>query len=332
MDAMDHGSKQKVAELKMILRKMSLQACCALVLPEFQLSWRAVSQCIRNARLPMVPDSVARILSRHASKNMTLEELSDLVANLRLKLTATQSRTWHVIKLSSPIDEPLDIMSNDLTSRLTMNMKNVKVFKTMWPEIQSAKLNGFVYISIQMVSASKEGPILYLAIPSGLDVALVNTTRSGLLKICVRGLGYETFEDLALSGSDIDSLLHIYNNGNTRRAEHLSTLPEYKVLPVITRSGIDYTGRNYNELYAKEMLGPNPPILTKMKIESEKEFFAPKILNKKMKVKVTLHSDSVADTLCSWAKLSVLPPTSDLFHIFHKIKSNNFHYNPDDEL
>lgn len=54
-------------------------------LPEFGVRWREVSKAVRNARLPMQPASVARVLCRHVAKALTEEEVEDIVARLRLK-------------------------------------------------------------------------------------------------------------------------------------------------------------------------------------------------------------------------------------------------------
>lgn len=64
---------------------MSLETCCIAVIPEFGVKWRDVSQAVRNARLPMVPSSVARVLYRHAAKTLPQDELEDILGRLKLK-------------------------------------------------------------------------------------------------------------------------------------------------------------------------------------------------------------------------------------------------------
>lgn len=97
--------------------------------------------------------------------------------------------------------------------------------------------------------------------------------KNNKYKFYFSGLGYESFEDVSLSGQDIDSLFRIYNTGNTNRAEHLSGLPEYNPMPAITNSGIDYTGKNYDKLYVQQIVGPDPPVIKCLKIKAEKQYF-----------------------------------------------------------
>ncbi|CAG4969839.1 unnamed protein product [Colias eurytheme] len=325
---MQQVSKNKLLNLQNILTKMPIEVCCSLALPEFGLSWKDVSKAVRNSRLPMVPASFARVLCRFASKNMDTEELADLVARLRLKLIATQTRTWHVITLLEPhTDQPINVMSRALPSRVVQAIRAAKGHRNMRPQVQIDKLGDLVYISVQMLSDTKEGAILYIATPPGQPVAVVSSLHSGLVKTCVKALGYEKYEDAHLNGPDIHSLLRIYNTGNTDLADHLAGLPEYRVLPVVTKSGIDYTGRKYDEEYVQKVIGPDPPHLSKLTLTSEKDFFDPERLNKNMKLTLNLKSEDVAKSLYSWALKGAIAPTSELFHIFHKIKSNKITFN-----
>ncbi|XP_045508934.1 uncharacterized protein LOC123704591 [Colias croceus] len=315
--------KNKLLDLQSILTKMSVEVCCSLALPEFGVSWKDLSREVRNSRLPMVPASFAKLLCRIANKRMDAEQLADLVARLRLKLIATQTRTWHVITLLEPhTDQPVNVLSRALPSRVIQSIRAAKGHRNMWPEVQIDKLGDLVYISVQMKSDTKEGAILYIATPPGQPVAVVSSLHSGLVKTCVKALGYETYENAHLNGRDIHSLLRIYNTGNTDLADHLAGLPEYRVLPVVTKSGIDYTGRNYDEEYVQKIIGPDPPHLSKLTLTSEKDFFDPERLNKKMKLTLNLKSEDVAKSLFSWALKGAIAPTSELFTIFHKIKSN----------
>ncbi|XP_038221385.1 uncharacterized protein LOC119839237 [Zerene cesonia] len=321
-------TKNKILDLQSILTKMSLEVCCGLALPEFGVTWKDVSRAVRNSRLPMVPASFARVLCRFASKTMDAEELADLVARLRLKLIATQTRTWHVITLLDPhTDQPVNVLSRALPSRVIQALRTAKGPRNMRPEVQIDKLGDLVYISVQMTSEIKEGAVLYIATPPGQPVAVVSSLHSGLLKTCVKALGYEKYEDANLNGRDVHSLLRIYNTSNTDHADHLAGLPEYQVLPYVTKSGVDYTGRMYDEEYVKKIIGPDPPNLSKLTLTSERDFFDPERLNKKIKLTLNLRSEDVARTLHSWALKGAISPTSELFYIFHKIKSNKITFN-----
>nr|XP_026483162.1 uncharacterized protein LOC113391416 [Vanessa tameamea] len=329
---MQSTSKNKINELQMIISKMPLEICCVTVLPEFGVRWREMSRAVRNARLPMAPASVARVLCRHIGKSLPSDEIAEIVARLRLKLVATQRRTWHVIKLSEQIsDEPVNVLARLLPTRVVQALRAVKSQRFMKPEVQTVKLGDLIYISIQMMSDTREGSVLFVATPPGEPVALVSSLHSSLLRACVQGLGYKKFEDASLNGRDIHSLLRIYNTNHNEHPDFLASLPEYNILPITARSGIDYTGRKMDEEYASQILGPDPPQLARLTVSSEKEFFAPERLNKKMKLTLQLKSEDIAKTLQFWAAKGAILPTSDLFQIFHKIKSNKIHIEADDE-
>ena len=72
-------------ELQQIIARMPLEVFCATALPEFGVRWGELSKAVRNARLPMQPASVARVLCKHVSKALLAEELEDIVARLRLR-------------------------------------------------------------------------------------------------------------------------------------------------------------------------------------------------------------------------------------------------------
>lgn len=69
----------------------------------------------------------------------------------------------------------------------------------------------------------------------------------------------------------------MYNSNYTEHVDHLAAIPEYTVAPCVTRGGIDFTGRAADELYAKQALGPNPPSLSMLSIQTEKQFFNPEM-------------------------------------------------------
>lgn len=82
---------------------MPLEVFCVAALPEFGVRWRELSKAVRNARLPMQPASVARVLCRHISKALTVDEIEDIVARLRLKCKYIVFNTYLFIKLSHNI-------------------------------------------------------------------------------------------------------------------------------------------------------------------------------------------------------------------------------------
>ncbi|CAH2083778.1 unnamed protein product [Euphydryas editha] len=311
---------------------MSLELCCATVLPEFGLQWREVSRAVRNARLPMAPASVARVLCRHIGNSLTGDEIAEIVPRLRLKLIATQRRTWHVVQLSEQIiDEPVNVLTRRIPTRVIQALQEAKSRRFMTPEVQTHKLGDLIYISIQMMSDTRNGSILYVATPPGEPVALVSSLHSSLLRACIQALGYKKYEDASLNGHDKSSLLRIYNTNHNEHPNFLDSLPEYNIMPITVRNGIDYTGRKMDEEYASQILGPDPPQLSRLTVTAEKEFFAPERLNKKMKLTIQLKSEDIAKTLQYWAAKGAILPTSDLFQIFNKIKSNKIHIEDADE-
>ncbi|XP_059047617.1 uncharacterized protein LOC131843044 [Achroia grisella] len=310
---------------------MSLEVCCVTVLPEFGVRWREVSRHIRNSRLPMTSVSVARVLCRHAAKSLPEEEIEDIASRLRLKLAANQCRTWHVIELmEKETEEAISKQIHMLPSRVTQALSKCRS-KNMRPEVQTVLLGDLMYISVQLLSESKQGSVLFVATPPTEPVALVSSlSMTTLLKAVVEGLGYNKYEDANLYGKDIRSLLQIYDRKFTENADHLTEIPEYAPVPVTTRSGIDYTYKAYDADYVQNILGPNPPLLTNLNITTTKKFYNPSVLNKQINLRVTLKSDNVATTFKSWVAKSALAPTSDFFKIFHQIKSNKVTYCKED--
>ncbi|CAH0731087.1 unnamed protein product, partial [Brenthis ino] len=319
------ASRDKINELQMIISKMPIEACCVTALPEFGVRWRDIAKAVRNARLPMTPNSVAKILCRHVVNTLPSEEVSEIVARLRLKLEATRKRTWHLIKLSEQIsDEPVNVLTRVLPSRVLQAVRSIKRQSNMQPEVHTVKLGDLIYISIQMVSATACGSVLYVAAVPREPVALASTVKGSLLGACVRGLGYNTFEDASLHGQDIYSLLRIYNTNHNEQPDFFTDEPSCSIVPSITRNGIDYTSRGQIEKCAEGVLGAAPH-LNKLTVTAERDFFDPDILKKKMKVTFQLESEDIAQTLLSWAKKGAILPNSELFQIFHKIKSNKIH-------
>jgi hypothetical protein len=127
------------------------------------------------------------------------------------------------------------------------------------------------------------------------------------------------------------SLLRISDEAWNENADHLNELPSYEPAPIITRTGIDYTNKTYDERYVEHILGPDPPLLTDLKIETTKTFFDPTKLSKPINLKIQLRSEDVAKSLKGWVTRGALAPTSDLFQIFHKIKSNKITYVQDSD-
>ncbi|CAH0698251.1 unnamed protein product [Spodoptera exigua] len=324
-------SKNKLSELQTIITRMPLEVFCVTALPEFGVRWRELSKAVRNARLPMQPASVARVLCRHVSKALTIDEIEDIVARLRLKLVATQPRTWHVIRLSEKTtEEPVTVTIRTAPARITQALRKSK--KTMRPEVQTVLLGDMLYLSIQLVSEHKSGSALYVATPPGEPVALVSSVNMvGLIKATVEGLGYKAYEIADLHGRDIPSLLRINDRAWNANADQLAEIPEYAPTPIITETGIDYTYKAYDENYVENILGPDPPKITDLTIKTSKPFFDASRLNKNINITINIKTDDLARSLKSWVSKGAIAPTSDLIKIFHQIKSNKISYSRDDD-
>lgn len=327
---MQSTTKNKLSELQTIISRMPIGVFCVTALPEFGVRWKDMTKAVRNARLPMQPTSIARVLCKHVSKALSKEEIEDILARLRLKMVATQTRTWHVIRLTEKTtDEPVMTTIRTLPSRLMQLLRKNK--RGMRPEVQTVLLGDLMYISLQLVSDHKDGSILYVATPPGEPVALVSTTGQAiLLKACIEGLGYKKYENANLHGRDIKSLLRINNESWKTNPDHLEGIPEYCPIPTITNNGIDYTYRQYDEAFADNLLGPNPPLITDMNIKTTNYFFDRSFLDKHINLTVSIKTDSVAKTLKAWVSKGALAPTSDFFPIFREIKSNKISYSRED--
>ncbi|CAH2217771.1 jg25717, partial [Pararge aegeria aegeria] len=241
-------------------------------------------------------------------------------------------RTWHVIKLTEQIkDEPINTFIRLLPSRIVEALKNSQsaVNGNKRPQVQTIKLGDLIFISIQMVSNLKQGGVLYVASPPGQAVALVSTLHSNLLRACVQGLGYKKFEDACLNGKDIPSLLRIFDNGNNTAT--VTDMPEFVATPCIARGGIDFTNSQATKNYLSQMFGPAPPILDTLTVKSETDFFDSAILNKRMKVILQIKSENTFSTLQKWAEIAAISPTSELFQVFHTIKSNQIQISNDED-
>ncbi|KAG6459859.1 hypothetical protein O3G_MSEX011653 [Manduca sexta] len=327
---MQFTRSNKLKDLQQLISKMPLQMCYVTVLPEFGVKWRDLSRAVRNARLAMTPASVARVLCRHVAKSPENYDIDDILAKVRLKFVATQSRTWYVILLMEPThSDPLMEVIDNLPARIVQALRKGKA-RASTPEIQTVMLDDLVYVSMQLVSERKLGPVVYAATPPGEPVVLLSTLgSSGLIKAFVEALGYKKYEDAGLHGRDVASLLRIYNRAHNGEADHLAHVPEYAPVPTITPNGIDYTNKTYDNSYVDNILGPNPPLLTDLTIKSVKPFFNRDMIDKNISLKIVLKSEDVAKTLKCWVTKRALAPTSDFFQIFHNIKSNMIMYNKD---
>ncbi|XP_048002798.1 uncharacterized protein LOC125239300 [Leguminivora glycinivorella] len=321
--------KSKLSELQATISKMSLEACCVAVLPELGLLWGDVSRAIRGSRLPMTPASAARVLCRHIARSLPAEEYDDLLNRLKLKLVATQNRVWHLVSLSEPeSDEPVSAAA--MTSRVRHALRKAKAPKNMTTVVESVNIGDLVYFSVQLVSATKQGNTLYCAVPPGRPVALLSTLGAKtMLKAIVEGLGYKTFTDESLHGRDIPSLLRVHARGAADHEDILGA-PEYRPQPLLTDNGIDFTYKGYNEEYMEQVMGPSPPLMTDLKIQTSEPFFDPNRLKKNINLTIELKSTDIASTLKQWVKLGALKPTSPLVQIFHQTQSNSIVYQRDD--
>ncbi|XP_023944785.2 uncharacterized protein LOC112050695 [Bicyclus anynana] len=325
-------SKYHLNELQILISKMPLQGCYTLVLPEFGLNWSAVSRAVRNARLPMTPASVASVLKKHATKALTNNEVADITARLRLKSVAIRARTWYVITLSDKdTDEPVNTLVRKIPGRIAHALKANVANANKKPQVHSIKVDGLIFISVQMATSAHQSGILYVASPPGQDVALVSTLHSTMLRPTVQGLGYRKFEDAQLNGKDIPSLLNIIDSGTN--TANIANMPEYVGVPCVVRGGYDFTNRHASREYLSQMFGPSMPILDTLTLQSESDFYDPAILNKKMKVTLKIKADDTFKVLQQWVEDRVIQPTSEIFHAFHTLKSNQiqFSQNSDDE-
>ncbi|CAG4995339.1 unnamed protein product [Parnassius apollo] len=323
---MEYPSRTKLLELQKIMSKMSFEVCRIIVLPVFGVRWWDVARTVRKSRLPMTPLSIARIICKGIARNLPAEEVDEIISRLRLILVATQNnRIWHVIELREPLSEE-PVKPAELRERLMQALQIMRVCRKKTPEVEVVQWKDLEFVSVQLSSGIRSSASLYLALPPGVPVALTSSVRGGgLLKACVLGLGYKTFEDVSLHGRDIPSLLRIHA-GWSENVDRLTEIPEYAPVPIVTNTGIDYTYKTYDQQYVDNILGPNPPLLTELYIKSSKMFFEEQRLNKQMNLTLQLKTEDVAKTLKSWVQIGALAPTSELFHIFQKIKSNKITY------
>ncbi|KAI8431370.1 hypothetical protein MSG28_015904 [Choristoneura fumiferana] len=324
---MQVASKGKLSEIEDLISKMTLEVCCTAVLPELGLRWGNVSSALRSSRLPMTPASAARVLRRHIARSLPAEEYDDLLSRLRLKLVATQQRVWHLISLSEPVEEHPGAPAR-VHARVRQALREAKKPKDMTAVVESVNMGDLVYFSVQLVSARRQGAALFAAAAPGRPVALLSSLQPrSLVKAVVEGLGYKAYEDENLHGRDIPSLLRIHDRKwNEDNIQLLNGIPEYKPTPVITDNGIDFTNKTYNEEYVEKLLGPNPPLLTDLKIQSSPAFFDPARMKKDINVTIDLKSEDVAKTLKEWVKKGALAPNSPLIQIFHEMQSNSISY------
>ncbi|KAJ0169278.1 hypothetical protein K1T71_015162 [Dendrolimus kikuchii] len=323
---------KKIIDLHKLISKMPQDMCLVAVLPEFGPSWRDVSKVLYKNRLQMTPENLAWVLCTEVSAKMTLEEVDEIISKLQLKLVAIQDRTWHVFKLlQSYSDEPVSEIINNLSDRI----ENVLMgkLKNKVPVLETLMLDDLVYISVQISNTTtSKGMVQYFVTCPGEPVLLsCSTTANAALKACVEALGYRSYEYAMLYGCDIHSLLRISSDVWTTEANNLATPLTYNPTPLITKNGIDYTNKDYNINYVDNILGPNPPLLTELNINSSKMFYDRDILNKPFNLKVNIKTSNLAETLKSWAVKEAIEPTSELLSIFHKCKSNCIEYSRDSD-
>ncbi|KOB77102.1 Uncharacterized protein OBRU01_04667 [Operophtera brumata] len=115
-----------------------------------------------------------------------------------------------------------------------------------------------------------------------------------------QGLGYAGYENAQLHGKHVASLLRIADPAWTAHADHLSHPPEYCPGPTLLSNGIDYTHAHYDEAYVDSVIGPNPPLLTDLDINSTKMFFDRSKLDKAIKLSARLKTDDICRTLKTW--------------------------------
>ncbi|CAH0404045.1 unnamed protein product [Chilo suppressalis] len=282
-------SKAKMAELQAIMTKMPFEVCCVTVLPEFE----------HLSTVPLSNDTVSRRI--HDLASYVKQELVTRLQNTRFALQMDESTDVAGLAIllvivrypyKSSFEEDMLMCSSLLT-----NTTGEEIFN---------KINIFFEEH--------------------------NLSWNNCIDICtdgakaMTGLGYKDFVNSKLYGRDVISLLRINDRACNENVEFLSSMPAYEPTPVITKNGIDYTNKAYDEKYVDGILGPNPPLLTDLKISTHESFFDPTRLNKQMNLRIQLKSQDVAKSLKAWVLKGALAPTSDFFQIFNKIKSNNITY------
>ncbi|KPJ00520.1 hypothetical protein RR46_07110 [Papilio xuthus] len=101
----------------------------------------------------------------------------------------------------------------------------------------------------------------------------------------------------------------------------MTEIPKYDPVPIVTKTGIDYTNKAYDEHYVNTILGPDPPLLTDLHITTAKMFFN-NMDNRLITIKAHLSSQNIAKTLKTLVIKGALRPTSELLHVLHTAKSN----------
>ncbi|VVD05788.1 unnamed protein product [Leptidea sinapis] len=81
---MQRISNDQLNELEKIVTKLPLPVISKYLMIETGIEWRYISQAVRKAKMPMVPGSIAKILCKFVSKNLTPEELAETVSKFRL--------------------------------------------------------------------------------------------------------------------------------------------------------------------------------------------------------------------------------------------------------
>ncbi|XP_013163473.1 PREDICTED: uncharacterized protein LOC106114715 [Papilio xuthus] len=316
---MSNATKMQLDELERLMSRMPRELCCTTLLPEFGVRWRDMAKAIRSARMSMTSASIARIVCRKVAKNLPALTVDEIIAKLRLQMVAIQSRIWHVINLQEPVGDSWE--PDELPERLVDALTTARVGKNKSPEVQTVQIGDLVFVSVQLKSEVRCSAPLYLAMPLGLPVALVSSVKSnGVLQACVLGLGYKNFTDANLNGRHIPSLLRIHG-GWDENLGYMTEIPKYDPVPIVTKTGIDYTNKAYDEHYVNTILGPDPPLLTDLHITTAKMFFN-NMDNRLITIKAHLSSQNIAKTLKTLVIKGALRPTSELLHVLHTAKSN----------
>ncbi|KPJ19913.1 hypothetical protein RR48_01549 [Papilio machaon] len=306
-------------ELERLMSRMPRELCCTTLLPEFGVRWRDMAKAIRSARMSMTSASIAKIVCRKVAKNLPALTVDEIIAKLRLQMVAIQNRIWHVINLQEPLGEPWE--PDELPERLVDALTTARVSKNKHSEVQTVQLGDLVFVSIQLKSEVRCSAPVYLAMPLGLPVALVSSIKAnGLLQACVLGLGYKTFSDANLNGRHIPSLLRIHGGWDENQG-YMTEIPKYDPVPIVTKTGIDYTNKAYDEHYVNTILGPDPPLLTDLHITTSKMLFN-NVDDKLINLKAHFSSQDIAKTLKTFVSKGSLAPNSELLHILHTAKSN----------
>lgn len=322
----------RTRELELALSRFRVDQLERYALPTFpETTCRSVARLLARRRLPMRATHVARILAAVAEEcGVDAEEMDDRIARLKLSALAVNSnREWHCYRLSEPVADFRLITSSTLAPRVGRELRSALRERRLRPEVHTLRHGDYHWLSITLVkvSSASTSPPLYLAhhVQEGLLFSSKKPANM-LLEPIQLGLGYRSCKDLFLKGKDLPSLRRILLQKENVNLTQLLGRASYEPKPVITNQGIDYTCRTYKERYVSDLIGPDPPLLNSLEVQAEEPFYDDQVPGfedrQPIKMKVTLRSENVAETLKEMVKLNVISPDSVWFNFFQGTSRN----------